>query len=193
MLSKPVPQRTSPGRRQAAPLDSSANLNAHPRTCSLKGSSTLEKQSVGADAGSATGPVVPLGARDGPPMAFRVEDAAENALPTSRFRSGNLKQGGRSADCLGGVRALLRHSGLPQHLQIPVGVSGPSPLPLRAKLLKLLQNSAGLKSLPLSPWRQEGTFLHEVCDSDVPDFSFQIHQAPRPPFRHKPTWILLLQ
>lgn len=169
------------------------NLNAHPRTCSLKGSSTLEKQSVGADAGSATGPVVPLGVRDGPPMAFRVEDAAENALPTSRFRSGNLKQGGRSADCLGGVRALIRHSGLPQHLQIPVGVSGPSPLPVRTKLLKLLQNSAGLKSLPLSPWRQEGTFLHEVCDSDVPDFSFQIHQAPRPPFRHKPTWILLLQ
>lgn len=190
MLSKPVPQRTSPRRRQAAQLGSSANLNAHPPTCSLKRPSRLEKQSVGADAHSATGPAVPLGARDGLPKAFGVEDAEEHALPTSRFRSGNFKQGSRSTDCLGGVRALIRHSGLPRHLQIQEGVSRPSALSVRTKLLKLLQTE---KPPTLSVETRRNFSESEVCDSDVPDFSFQIHQAPWPPFRHKPTRILLLQ
>lgn len=194
MLSKPVPQRTSPRRRQAAQLGSSANLNAHPPTCSLKRPSRLEKQSVGADAHSATGPAVPLGARDGLPKAFGVEDAEEHALPTSRFRSGNFKQGSRSTDCLGGVRALIRHSGLPRHLQIQEGVSRPSALSVRTKLLKLLQNLGWTEKPPtLSVETRRNFSESEVCDSDVPDFSFQIHQAPWPPFRHKPTRILLLQ
>lgn len=134
-------------------------------------------------------------------MAFRVEDAVENALPTSRFRSGNFKQGWRSADCLGEVRALIRHSGFPQHLQIQEGMSRPSALSVRTKLLKLLQNSSWIEEPPtrvvtrhqLSVETRGNFSESEVYDSDVPDISFQICQAPWPTFRHKPTWILLLQ
>lgn len=192
MLLKPVPQRTSPRRRQAAQLGSSANLNAHPPTCSLKRQvgeakrgrrRTLRNRSRGAPRSAGR-----------LPKAFGVEDAEEHALPTSRFRSGNFKQGSRSTDCLGGVRALIRHSGLPRHLQIQEGVSRPSALSVRTKLLKLLQNLGWTEKPPtLSVETRRNFSESEVCDSDVPDFSFQIHQAPWPPFRHKPTRILLLQ
>lgn len=74
MLSKLVQERISPGRQQAAQLDSSWNLKAHPGA-SLKGPLHVRKglalqQSLWE----------PLAAR-----VFRGEDAVENVLPNKRI------------------------------------------------------------------------------------------------------------